>query len=102
MPTSRAAERQQREAAWIDAVTGDDAADAVVHAGDGDIDDRGGGRMHVLAEAVAERGDGAPRRRAIDPDGVVAERGMTDPAIHREGVGERGLLAAAAVAGGPG
>ena len=96
-----AAEGDQGEVARVESVPGEHVREGRVHVGGGHLDHRLGGLVHVEAERLAERPHGPRGLVGMEakpaPDEVVG----VEEAAEEEGVGQRRLGPAMAVAGGP-
>ncbi len=96
---ARAAEREQRESARVDAALDRHLADAVRLVPVRDLDDAFGELLdaHAAAEALAEIGDALPRALGVELDAAADQR-RRDPPEHEVGVGDRRLVASVRIA----
>ena len=94
-----AAERQQREAARIDAALDGHLADGVGLVPVGDLDDAVGELLgaHVAGQPGGERGDAGARALDVERDAAADQR-RRNAAEHQIGVGDGRLVAAVRVA----
>ena len=108
MPTSRArrlpdqrarpAEGHQREVPLIDAGAGEDLGEGGVHVRHRDAHDALRRLVHAHAERIGEAADRLLGERAVEAHPAAEESLGVEESRDHEGVGERGVLAAAPVA----